>query len=115
MKNRRFLRSVRIKKYLQLRETGVMCCGISRRFSFRNLAGKSLVVLQDKLSHEIIVDVNSLGTVATGLVRGVDGDFLHKRVKNRGSQFFRFYVLLCDFQKTFDIDALLLGTAYDAL
>ena len=80
-------RSVFIRMFT-FRGNGVICYGISRRFLFVDCMGK--IDFTDK----IVVNINLLGTVAAGLVRGMDNDFLHKSVQQFGKQFVRYGVLL---------------------
>ena len=65
------------------------------------------------LPDEVIVHVNTLDTLAAGLIRGMDNNFLHKLPQKCRGQFGGLGVLFYDFQKVLNIDRLCLCGVYD--
>ena len=58
--------------------------------------------------------VNALDAVATGLIGGMDNDFLHKLPQKRRGQLSGLGVLLHNVQKALDIDRLCLCGMHDS-
>ena len=68
---------------------------------------------QINFTHKIIVNVDLLGAVAAGLIRGVNDNLFHKLMENVGGQCFRLYVAANNFEEAFDIHGLPLDALND--